>query len=72
MCFNFVGVVIGDGLIDPLNQMDFDQLLYQIGFIDANEKAKMKSLQQEIADSIHKQQWLKAFDKVNIQLITNY
>ena len=63
--FNFVGISIGDGLIDPINQMDFDQLLYQIGLIDANEKAKMKLLQGEITDLINKQEWIKVFDKVN-------
>ena len=60
-----MGVSIGDGYIDPINQLDFDSYLYQIGFIDANEKDQMKSLQQEIAELINKQEWLKAFNKVN-------
>jgi len=63
--FNFVGVAIGDGYTDPINQMEYAPLLYQIGLIDANQAAQMKLLVEEIKDLINNKEWEKAFDKTN-------
>jgi len=63
--FNFVGVAIGDGYTDPVNQMEYASLLYQVGLIDMNQKAQMKLMQQGIADLINKKEWLKAFEETN-------
>jgi len=63
--FNFVGVAIGDGFTDPINQMEYDQLLYQIGLLDAQQRNRMHELQEDIKDLIRDRQWLEAFEKMN-------
>lgn len=63
--FNFKGMAIGDGWTDPINQLKYDELLYQIGLVDLNQKILLKQKEQEVVDSINKEDWIAAYDGVN-------
>lgn len=39
---NFAGIIMGDGWADPINMMDYDVFLQQIGLIDAIEAEHFK------------------------------
>ena len=57
---NLKGLVIGNGLIDPITQLDYASLLYQIGFIDENEQDDLTSRQNVVQDLIEQKEYLKA------------
>lgn len=59
-CINFKGLAIGDGIIDPINQLDYGSLLFQLGFIDANALAIFVEYQQQAKLLIEQGQYLAA------------
>ncbi|KAL0268029.1 UNVERIFIED_CONTAM: hypothetical protein PYX00_010118 [Menopon gallinae] len=42
------GLAIGNGLIDPINQLHYAEFFYQLGFIDSATKKKIEGEEEEI------------------------
>ncbi|XP_037039036.1 venom serine carboxypeptidase-like isoform X2 [Bradysia coprophila] len=51
---NLQGLAIGNGLSDPINQMQYGDYFYQLGLIDTNGLTTFKDIEREIADCIEK------------------
>lgn len=59
---NLQGVLIGDGLTDPLNMVgQYGQYLYQIGLVDQNIKNQFVAQQERAIQYIKQEQYLEAF-----------
>ena len=58
---NLKGMAIGDGVCDPLNQYDYGNYLYQIGFIDQNEKDYIDSQIAIMQYAVRKGRYTEAF-----------
>ncbi|XP_072762771.1 venom serine carboxypeptidase-like [Anoplolepis gracilipes] len=59
---NLKGLIIGNGLCDPENQLLYSDYLYQIGLIDLNGKAEFQKYEQEARDFIKEKQFIKAYE----------
>ncbi|XP_071811456.1 probable serine carboxypeptidase CPVL isoform X1 [Apostichopus japonicus] len=60
---NFRGVLIGDGLCDPLSMFPaYPELMYQTSQIDETQKKVAEQYVQEGVDHIKKGEWLMAFE----------
>ncbi|CAH1378645.1 unnamed protein product [Tenebrio molitor] len=66
---NLKGISIGNGLIDPVNQLNYADYLYQIGLIDSNTQAMIHKIQQEGIDQIKNKDWAKAFQTFDDLLV---
>ncbi|KYB28573.1 venom serine carboxypeptidase [Tribolium castaneum] len=58
---NLKGVSIGNGLTDPVHQLDYADYLYQIGLIDSNVRSTVKQYQDQGIKYIQSKDWVKAF-----------
>ncbi|KAL3269773.1 hypothetical protein HHI36_008833 [Cryptolaemus montrouzieri] len=58
---NLQGLAIGNGLSDPLNQLKYGDYLYQLGLIDTQALAQVKSYEDEGVKYIQNKEWVKAF-----------
>ena len=56
------GLAIGDGLSDPIHQMDYGDFLFQTGFVDENDRDVLLNMSQITKDYIKAQSWEKAAD----------
>ncbi len=66
-CINLKGMAIGNGIVDPLHQLNYGQLVFQLGFIDANTLAKFEQYQQQAATLIEQGQYVDAlFTMTNV------
>jgi vitellogenic carboxypeptidase-like protein len=52
--FDFKGLAVGNGWIDPINQMNLSALLYQIGMVDDVQRDNLTTVQNNVADLINK------------------
>lgn len=77
---NLQGLLIGNGLVDPGNQMVYSGYLYQLGLADLNQKMEIKKYEEKIVKNIQKGKYFEAtniFDqlifggKTNSPLIQN-
>ena len=59
---NLVGLAIGNGLSDPVHQMNYGDYLYQLGLIDLNGRELFQEYQKKGIDCIHKNDYLCAFN----------
>lgn len=59
---NLVGLAMGNGLSDPLHQMNYADYLYQLGLIDTNGHAAFETVQNEGIACIKKQDFECAFE----------
>ncbi|KAF6214174.1 hypothetical protein GE061_008913 [Apolygus lucorum] len=57
---NLAGVAIGDGWIDPVYMMVYDDYLYQHGFIDGKTQQKMKKLEANVVKLINEKKFHQA------------
>ncbi|KAF5282410.1 hypothetical protein FQR65_LT14304 [Abscondita terminalis] len=62
---NLKGLLIGNGHCDPENQMQFSELLYQLGLIDTHGKKLMEAKVEEVIELIHKNMWDEAYVAAN-------
>ena len=60
---NLKGMAIASGYVDPINQMDYGDPLYNIGLIDANQREEFHTIATESADLINQGDLLSAFDR---------
>jgi len=61
------GLAIGDGLCDPLHQMDYGDFLYQVGLLDDSDKAEVDKHADLAKISMELEQWHQAtieFDNI--------
>ena len=56
------GIAVGDGLVDPINQLDYGTMLYNVGLIDAQQKVFFTEKAQETADLINQGKFIEAFN----------
>ena len=54
------GLAIGDGLCDPLHQMDYGDFLYQIGLLDNVDKLEVDKHADLAKISMELEQWHQA------------
>ena len=54
------GLAIGDGLCDPLHQMDYGDFLYQVGLLDDSDKEEVDKHADIAKISMELEQWHQA------------
>ena len=54
------GLAIGDGLCDPLHQMDYGDFLYQVGLLDESDKNEVDKHADLAKISMELEQWHQA------------
>lgn len=59
---NFMGIAIGDGWIDPINQICVSDRLKRLGLIDLKQFNEVRQVEEEIRDLIRDENWSKATD----------
>jgi vitellogenic carboxypeptidase-like protein len=59
---NLVGVAIGDGYIDPVNQVHFGEALYNVGLLDRNGRKRFELQENIIQNLIAKEKFTQAFE----------
>lgn len=57
---NLQGLIIGNGLSDPVNQFNYGALLYQLGLIDTNALNDFTEIQTVITDLIKEERYQEA------------
>ena len=56
------GLAIGDGLCDPIHQMDYGDFLFQVGFVDENGRNMLQNMTQLTKQYIKSRSWERATD----------
>ena len=56
------GLAIGDGLCDPIHQMDYGDFLFQTGFVDENDRNVLQNMSQTTKEYINAHLWKNATD----------
>ncbi|KAF5282419.1 hypothetical protein FQR65_LT14313 [Abscondita terminalis] len=59
---NLKGMAIGNPHSDPVNQLGYAELLYQLGLIDLHGKKLVQEKVDEITNLIHKEMWVEAYE----------
>lgn len=59
---NLQGLAIGNGLVDPGNQLHYGDYLYQLGLIDSSERQKFQEEEELGRSYIAAGKWKEAFD----------
>ncbi|XP_054152816.1 vitellogenic carboxypeptidase-like [Oppia nitens] len=59
---NFKGILVGNGFIDPINQLAYDKTLLNLGLIDENQAIEVQTKQNQIKQLIKSMDHLKALD----------
>lgn len=54
------GLAIGDGLCDPIHQMDYGDFLYQVGLVDENDRDALINMSSMTRHYIRTAQWQRA------------
>ncbi|VVC29666.1 Serine carboxypeptidase, serine active site,Alpha/Beta hydrolase fold,Peptidase S10, serine [Cinara cedri] len=67
---NLKGIAIGNGFIDPVNQVAYGKTLYQYGVINENEKRKFEELEHIISNQIKDGNYTGAHN-TDIELFNN-
>ena len=56
------GLAIGDGLCDPINQLDYSDFLYETGLLDEGDRAVIEKFAKQTRDNIQSKNWKVASD----------
>lgn len=59
---NLKGLAIGNGLTDPVNQLEYGDYLYQIGLVDLNGRNQIHTYEKKGKDLIKKGKYIEAFN----------
>ena len=54
-------MAIGDGLVDPINQLDYGYFLYSIGLVDENQAQYFHDGANQTAELINQGDYIAAF-----------
>jgi vitellogenic carboxypeptidase-like protein len=63
------GLAIGDGLVDPPNQIDYGDFLYQVGLLDDSDRDLVIERTELAKVAMDNEQWHQATD-VNKSFLT--
>ena len=55
-----MGLAIGDGLCDPVHQIDYADFMFQTGLLDENDRDAIYILAKEAVQKIQEKEWDKA------------
>ena len=66
---NLKGMAIGDGFVDPINQVDYGEFLYNVGLVDANQREEFHTFATEAVEFINKGDLESAFRKWDAALL---
>ena len=69
---NLKGLAYGNGITDPINQMDRSSFIYQIGLVDRHGQKYMADIEEEIRCSIKNEEYIKAIDLFNTLIPRRY
>ncbi|KAJ6649458.1 Venom serine carboxypeptidase [Pseudolycoriella hygida] len=67
---NLQGLAIGSGFIDPVNMLNYGDILYQNGMIDSNGLKIFKEYEKDMVECINKRDYAKALFHID-RLILN-
>lgn len=59
---NLQGLAIGNGLVDPFNQLIYSDYLYQLGLLDAEGRSFMKNKEDSCRSLITNKKWKEAYN----------
>ncbi|XP_044753589.1 venom serine carboxypeptidase-like [Coccinella septempunctata] len=59
---NLKGLAIGNGLSDPIHQLNYGDYLYQNGLIDFNAREIMKNLEAKVVELVKAEKYDEAFE----------
>lgn len=62
---NLKGLAIGNGLTDPINQLNYGDYLYQLGLIDFNGRNQFHGYEQQARQFINQSKYIEAFEIFN-------
>lgn len=65
---NLQGIMIGNGLVDPTNQQNYYQYLYQLGLLGAEQEIPLIAMQNQISDYIEREEFSMASRYMNYLL----
>ncbi|XP_069684769.1 venom serine carboxypeptidase-like [Periplaneta americana] len=59
---NLQGLMVGNGLTDPINMVDYSTLLYELGLVDTNTYQRMHSLEDECRQATQEGNYVDAYN----------
>ncbi|XP_075234022.1 venom serine carboxypeptidase-like [Lycorma delicatula] len=59
---NLKGLLIGNGLTDPVNMLKYGDYIYELGLVDFNDLRVFHDYEKKITDNIKRQNWSEATD----------
>ncbi|XP_054157696.1 venom serine carboxypeptidase-like [Oppia nitens] len=62
---NLKGIVLGNGLTDPITQFVFGEQLFQLGLIDENQKNVFLDKEHKLQNLIKNKQYIEAFNIID-------
>ncbi|XP_043203971.1 venom serine carboxypeptidase-like [Amphibalanus amphitrite] len=72
---NLKGMAIGDGFVDPINQVDYSEYFYNVGLVDAKQSEQFHDVATQTVDLINQGDLAEAFllwDTVLIGTVSPY
>lgn len=71
---NLIGLMIGSAWVDPLNQINYGDYLYQLGLIDGRQRQEFYYNQNLFLNQVNSQNWSGAYNTwmIIINLIEDY
>ena len=61
LAINLKGMAIGNGLVDPINQVNYGDFLYHVGLVDANQRQVLHAIATETVDLINQGHLVSAY-----------
>ncbi|XP_069684756.1 venom serine carboxypeptidase-like [Periplaneta americana] len=66
---NLQGLMVGNGLTDPINMVDYSTLLYELGLVDTNTYQRMHSLEDECRQATQEGNYVDAYNTLQQVLL---
>jgi len=66
---NLKGIIVGDGLMDPITQMtQYSHLAYWMGLVDQKQRTEMQVYENQIIEAIGSSDWERCFQVFDVLL----